>query len=116
MTNCYTRRLDQDEFTHLEDELKGLDPKQTFIFGNLTYGDDFHRNFFAPDKEGGFGKTQYYLKEADKSSEMGVIFFGEVCPMSMGTMLSAKGNHFIGKKSPKVRILLLAAFYYHGLI
>lgn len=106
MSTCYTRRIEEDEFSFLEKELKSLSINETFVFGNLTYGMDFHRHYFPPEKEGAFGKTLYYLGSNDtwssESSEMGVIFFGEICPMSMGTMMSSKGNYYIGGKNPKV--------------
>jgi hypothetical protein len=76
--------------------------------GKLTYHDDFHPHYFAPEKEGAFGKTLYKKTQPnneDEADELGLVFFGEVCSSIYGTAISAKGNHFVGSaKNPKVRI------------
>ncbi|KDR77061.1 hypothetical protein GALMADRAFT_225196 [Galerina marginata CBS 339.88] len=97
---CYVERAEKGFFSQLEAKILALDPKSTFATGTMTYNTTFVRRYFPPDKEGGFAKTLYYHvcdDGRDKADELGLIFFGEICPASMGTMLSAKGNHYTGK-------------------
>ncbi len=93
-------------FTLLKDKITSLDHHSTLAFGNLEYGKDFTRYYYPPEKEGAFGKTLYKLtpaKEGEEPSELSVVFFGEICPSSFGTTLSAKGNHYAGTaENPKV--------------
>ena len=99
-----------------------LDPKMTMALGNLTYHADFHPHFFSPDKEGNFGKTLYKKSPPNKESEdgsgsagdeLGLVFFGEVCPSVYGTAITAKGNHYVGSpKYPKVHIIFLNINFY----
>ncbi|KAF8804244.1 hypothetical protein BYT27DRAFT_7214040 [Phlegmacium glaucopus] len=81
---CYTQWAENSFFSQVEARILALDPNC----------------YFPPDKESSFAKTLYYHlsdDSHDKSNKLGLIFFGEICPASMGTMLSAKGNHYNGK-------------------
>ena len=103
---------EQDFFRLLEDQIKSLDNHSTFAFGNLEYRKDFTCHYHPPDKEGAFGKTLYKLvpKEGEEPTELSVVFFGEICPSTFGTTISAKGNHYAGTPdNPKV---LLTNFFF----
>ena len=43
---------------------------------------------------GNFGKHLIYHKTRD--TPLQIVFFGEIVPMTFGTSLGAKGNHYIG--------------------
>ncbi|KAF8167649.1 hypothetical protein B0H34DRAFT_854551 [Crassisporium funariophilum] len=68
----------------------------------------FTSQHFSAEKEGGFGKSLFYLQNPKKSAEiqerkeLSLVFFGELCPSSLGTQLSAKGNHYVGKPSKPI--------------
>lgn len=102
----HTLKLQQDFFEGLEAQIKSLNDRSTLAFGNLEYGEDFTRYYYPPEKEGAFGKTLYKLaptKEGEEPSEFSIVLFGEVCPSTFGTALSAKGNHYAGTTdNPKV--------------
>jgi len=54
----------------------------------------------APEREGGFGKTLFYLFEDGKTmdTELDLIWFGQICPgTSLSTPFPAKGNQYCGK-------------------
>jgi len=101
--------ISDDIYHFIEQRLLSLDSHSTMALGTLTYHEDFHPHYFPPEKEGGFGKTLYKTSPAsDKSNadseELGLVFFGEVCPSAFGTAISAKGNHYAGTpENPKVR-------------
>ncbi len=88
-----------DFFHQLEAQIKSLNDRSTLVFGNLKYGEDFTCYYYPPEKEGTFSKTLYMLtpaNEGDQSSELSIVMFGEICPSTFGTTLSAKGNHYPG--------------------
>ena len=96
-----------DVYNFIENRLISLDPEMTMALGNLTYHSNFHPHYFPPEKEGGFGKTLYKKTLPDgknEADELGLVFFGEICPSIYGTAITAKGNHYAGSpKYPKVR-------------
>src|SRR6266545_5452917 len=90
-------KLQQDFFHLLEAQIMSLDDHSTLAFGNVEYGEDFTCYYYPPEKEGAFSKTLYKLppaKEGEEPSEFSIILFGEICPSTFGTTLSAKGNHY----------------------
>lgn len=101
-----TLSTSDDLYSFIEKSLLSLDPVTTMALGKLTYHTDFHPHYSAPEKEGGFGKTLYKKSPPNKeveADELGLVFFGEVCPSVYGTAISAKGNHYAGTaKYPKV--------------
>ena len=103
LPECYETRALDGTFEVIENMLRDdIKPTETFASGNITYGVDFTRKFIPakPDSGFDFGQTRYYLgKNTNNSSkEMKVLFFGEICPNSQGTKLSAKGNHYDGRE------------------
>jgi len=62
----------------------------------------------APEREGGFGKTLFYLFEDGKTTdtELDLIWFGQICPTSLSTPLPAKGNQYCGKTF-KIKVIPL---------
>ncbi|KAF8202894.1 hypothetical protein BJ912DRAFT_920135 [Pholiota molesta] len=90
MANCYFDRQNNGFFTQLEEQLRAIEPTSTFALGTMSYGCEFHCAYFPPEKEGGFGRTQFYLggNKDERGDELGLIFFGEI---------SAKGNHSVGR-------------------
>ena len=88
-----------DFYQFIEKRLLSLDTFSTMALGTLTYHKDFHPHYFPPEKEGSFGKTLYKrTRPSDEgdAAELGLVFFGEVCPSTYGTAISAKGNHYAG--------------------
>ncbi|KAF8181773.1 hypothetical protein BJ912DRAFT_1124992 [Pholiota molesta] len=79
MSNCYFDRQNTGFFTQLEEQLRAIEPTSTFALGAMSYGTEFHSVYFPPDKEGGFGRTQFYLggNKDNRGDELGLIFFGE---------------------------------------
>jgi hypothetical protein len=63
-----------------------------------------------PEKDGGFGRTLYQklpahdMEEAGvRVDELGLVFFGEVCPSLYGTAITANGNNYVSTPEyPKV--------------
>ena len=110
-----------DLYNFIENRLLTLDPEMTMALGNMTYHTDFHPHYFPPDKEGNFGRTLYKKTPPNKETEavgdeLGLVFFGEICPSTHGTAISAKGNHYAGSpKYPKVSIIryLTLAYKFH---
>jgi hypothetical protein len=48
----------------------------------------------------------YKISKDDDADELGLVFFGEICPSAYGTAISAKGNHYAGSaENPKVRTI-----------
>jgi len=95
-----------DIYQFIEHRLLSLDTFSTMALGTLTYHEDFHPHYFPPEKDGSFGKTLYKrTRPSDEGdiAELGLVFFGEVCPSAYGTAISAKGNHYAGTaEKPKV--------------
>jgi hypothetical protein len=95
-----------DIYKFIEQRLLSLDTFSTMALGTLTYQEHFHPHYFPPEKDGSFGKTLYKRSlPSDKgdAAELGLVFFGEVCPSAYGTAISAKGNHYAGTaERPKV--------------
>jgi hypothetical protein len=95
-----------DLYDFIQKALLSLDPIMTMALGKITYHTHFHPHYSPPEKEGGFGKTLYKKSPPNKDiepDELGLVFFGEVCPSIYGTAISAKGNHYAGSpKHPKV--------------
>jgi hypothetical protein len=108
MANCYFDRQNNGFFTQLEEQLRAIEPTSTFALGTMSYGCEFHSAYFPPEKEGGFGRTQFYLggNKDERGDELGLIFFGKVCHSAYGTQISAKGNHSVGR-TPKVCLLTI---------
>ena len=75
-------------------------------FPHSTFHDLPFHSFPSLLKEGSFGKTLYKrTRPSDEgdAAELGLVFFGEVCPSTYGTAISAKGNHYAGTaEKPKV--------------
>ena len=110
-----------DLYNFIENRLLTIDPEMTMALGKLTYLDNFHPHYFPPDKDGNFGKTLYKKSPPNAISqdnpgtagdELGLVFFGEICPSAYGTAISAKGNHFAGtSNNPKVCIAQIGLYY-----
>jgi len=82
-----------DVYQFIERRLLSLDAFSTMALGTLTYCEDFHPHYFPPEKEGSFGKTLYKrTRPSDEgdAAELGLVFFGEVCPSTYGTAISAR--------------------------
>ena len=95
-----------DIYKFIEQRLLSLDTFSTMALGTLTYHEHFHPHYFPPERDGSFGRTLYKRTlPSDKgdADELGLVFFGEVCPSGYGTAISAKGNHYAGTvERPKV--------------
>ena len=110
-SNATLPPISNDLYNFIENCLLMLDPEMTMALGKLTYRSDFHPHYFPPNKEGNSGKTLYKKSPPNKISEdgttgdeLGLVFFGEICPSVYGTAITAKGNHYAGTaKYPKVR-------------
>src|ERR1700678_3787729 len=95
-----------DVYSFIKQRLLSLDPLTTMALGRLSYHDNFYPHYFPPEKEGSFRKTLYKISKDDDADELGLVFFGEICPSAYGTAISAKGNHYAGSaENPKVRTI-----------
>lgn len=105
-TSPHSPSATDELYNSMEQHLLSLDPLTTMALGKLTYHDNFHPHYFPPEKEGGFGKTLYKTSPPSQHlniNELGLMFFGEVCPSIYGTAITAKGNHYAGTADyPKV--------------
>lgn len=101
-----------DDIHHfIQERLLSLDSFTTMALGTLNYYEHFNPHYIPPDKEGGFGKTLYKKAPPIEDDELGLVFFGEICPSTYGTAISAKGNHYVGTaENPKVRTVVLLVF------
>lgn len=95
----YAKRLKDGTYTSIFRQMRDM---RCESLAEATYGIDFVKERKDPDD------TSLHVKYVDdevSGDTFTTVIVGEVCPMSMGTRLSAVGSHYTGTGA-KVCILI----------
>jgi archaellum component FlaG (FlaF/FlaG flagellin family) len=88
LPSYYNRRVEDGTYREITQQIKNMG-KECLSFAE--YGSHFIRNVSS--------NGNYFYTNMSDSREFKVLIFGEICRPTLGTAVSAKGNHWPGPNS-----------------